>query len=208
MKGARPLTTDEILLVAEQFDGTFSVRNRSLFMLGVSVGGRISEMLALTIGDVWQNGKPTSDLLFLKGVVKGRETSRMIPVNADGRNAIADLIGWHQRCYDSLENERPLFPSRKGCGNVAMTRKTGHEVLKAAFEKAGLNGKLATHSLRKSFAQRVYDAGGDIYLLQELLGHRDVSTTQKYLGVSYQKAQRVVERIETKHLWAFVTFAR
>ena len=78
-----------------------------------------------------------------------------------------------------------------------MTRKTGHEVLKAAFEKAGLNGKLATHSLRKSYAQRMYDASGDIFLVREMLGHADVRTTQKYLGVSYQKAQRVSEAIET-----------
>ena len=83
MKGARPLTNDEILLVADQFDGTYAIRNRSLFMLGVSVGGRISELLALTVGDVWQNGKPVGDLLFVKGVVKGKDTRRMVPVNAD-----------------------------------------------------------------------------------------------------------------------------
>ena len=65
MRGARPLANDEILLVAKQFDGTFAIRNRSLFMLGVSVGGRISEMLALTIGDVWQNGRPVLDLLLV-----------------------------------------------------------------------------------------------------------------------------------------------
>jgi integrase len=64
MKGTRPLTTDEIRAVSKQFDGDFAIRNRSLFMLGVSVGGRISELLALTIGDVWQNNQPVSDLLF------------------------------------------------------------------------------------------------------------------------------------------------
>jgi site-specific recombinase XerD len=168
-------------------------------MLGVSVGGGISELLALTVGDVCQNHLPVGDLLFLKGVVKGRETSRMIPVNADGRKAIGDLIYWHQGQYGDPNPSRPLFPSRKGCGEVAMTRKTGHEVLKAAFETAGLNGKLATHSLRKSFAQRVYDVSGDIYLTQELLGHKDLNTTREYLGVSYQKAQWVVEAIETSN---------
>ncbi len=66
MKGSRPLANSEILLVAKQFYGVFAIRNRSLFMLGVSVGGRISEMLALTIGDVWQNGRPVKDLLFLR----------------------------------------------------------------------------------------------------------------------------------------------
>lgn len=57
MKGTRPLSTDEIIAVSEQFDGTYKVRNRSLLMLGVSVGGRISELLALRISDVWQNGQ-------------------------------------------------------------------------------------------------------------------------------------------------------
>ncbi len=197
MKGARPLANDEILLVAKQFHGTFAIRNRSLFMLGVSVGGRISEMLALTIGDVWQNGSPVKDLLFLRGIVKGREASRMIPVNADGQRAILDLVTWHGQKYGNLVPDRALFPSRKGSGMVAMTRKTGHIVLKSAFEKAGLNGKLATHSLRKSFAQRAYDASGDIYLVQQLLGHKDVSTTREYLGVSYEKMKQTLLAIET-----------
>ena len=102
MKGARPLANSEILLVAKQFYGTFAIRNRSLFMLGVSVGGRISEMLALTIGDVWQNGSPVKDLLFLRGIVKGREASRMIPVNADGQRAILDLVTWHGHKFGDL----------------------------------------------------------------------------------------------------------
>ena len=58
---------------------------------------------------------------------------------------------------------------------------------------AGLNGKLATHSLRKSFAQRVYEQSGDIFLVQELLGHKSVSTTQRYLGVDWASAREAVE---------------
>ena len=100
MKGTRPLDNQEIVLVSACFDGTFEARNRGLFMLGVSTDGWISELLSLTIGDVYQNGK------------------------------------------------------------------------------------LTTHSLRKSFAQRLYEESGDIYLVQELLGHRSVSTTQKSLGVN------------------------
>ena len=78
---------------------------------------------------------------------------------------------------------------------VEMNRQTAHEMLKQAFTAAGLNGKLATHSLRKSFAQRVYEQSCDIYLVQELLGHRSVSTTQKYLGVNYATAREFVEAI-------------
>ncbi len=61
MKGTRPLDNFEIRLVSACFDGTFGDRNRGLFMLGVSTGGRISELLSLTIRDVWQNQKPVTD---------------------------------------------------------------------------------------------------------------------------------------------------
>ena len=116
MKGTRPLNNDEIRRVSVTFTGTFEVRNRGLFMLGVSTGGRISELLSLQIGDVYQNGKPVTDLLFDKSIVKGGEVSRAVPVNRDGRYAIEDMIGWHRDRYKDTEASRPLFPSRNGQG--------------------------------------------------------------------------------------------
>lgn len=195
MKGTRPLDNDEIRSVSTSFTGTYQARNRGLFMLGVSTGGHISELLSLRLGDVYQNGKPVTDLLFEKLIVKGGEVSRAVPVNRDGRRAIDELIAWHRRYYQNTEPNRPLFPSRHKSGTVPMHRQTAHDVLKKAFIAAGLNGKLATHSLRKSFAQRLYDQSGDIYLVQELLGHRNISTTQKYLGVNYADAKAAVEAI-------------
>ena len=164
-------------------------------MLGVSTGGRISELLSLRVGDVYQNKNPVGDLLFKKSVVKGKENSRAVPVNRDGRQAIDDLIRWHIETYGTTENNRPLFPSRNGDGQKPLSRRNAHDVLKMAFMRAGLNGHIATHSLRKSFAQRLYDKTGDIYLVQELLGHRNISTTQKYLGVNYADAKAAVEAI-------------
>ena len=195
MKGTRPLDNDEIRSVSVCFTGTFATRNRGLFMLGVSTGGRISELLNLQIGDVYQNGTPVTDLLFEKSIVKGGEVSRAVPVNRDGRHAIDQLVDWHRLHYQNTEESRPLFPSRHHSGSVPMHRQTAHDILKKAFIAAGLNGKLATHSLRKSFAQRVYNKSGDIYLVQELLGHRNISTTQKYLGVNYADARAAVEAI-------------
>ena len=92
MKGTRPLDNDEIRRVSGCFTSTYEVRNRSLFMLGVSTGGRISELLSLRIGDVFQNRSAVSDLLFAKSIVKGGEVSRAVPVNRDGRAAIDELI--------------------------------------------------------------------------------------------------------------------
>ena len=194
MKGTRPLNNDEIRRVSAAFTGTFEVRNRGLFMLGVSTGGRISELLSLQSGDVYENARPVTDLLFDKTVVKGKETSRTVPINVDGRQAIDALVNWHRDRYGPpVDAQRPLFASRNKGGSVAMNRQTAHEMLKVAFMAAGLNGKLATHSLRKSFAQRVYEQSGDIYLVRELLGHRNVATTQKYLGVNYADARAAVE---------------
>jgi len=193
MKGTRPLDNQEIRQVSESFCGTFEIRNRGLFMLGVSTGGRISELLSLRIGDVFQNQAPVSDLLFDKSIVKGKEQSRAVPVNCDGRQAIESLMEWHQERYRSVAKSRPLFPSRNGQGKKRMARRQAHDILKSAFESAGLNGKLATHSMRKSFAQRLYDRTGDIYAVQEMLGHKNITTTQKYLGVNYQSVREAVE---------------
>lgn len=193
MKGTRPLNNGEIRRVSAAFTGTYEIRNRGLFMIGVSTGGRISELLSLRVGDVFQNGRPVTDLLFDKSIVKGKEASRAVPVNVDGRHAIAALVNWHREQYRGIDDTRPLFPSRNKKGTVALNRQTAHDMLKDAFMNAGLNGKLATHSLRKSFAQRVYEHSGDIYLVQELLGHRSVATTQKYLGVNYADARAAVE---------------
>ena len=195
MKGTRPLDNDEILRVSACFRGTFSARNRGLFLLGVSTGGRISELLSLQIGDVYQNSSAVTDLLYNKSIVKGGEVSRTVPVNRDGRDAIDGLIDFHRRQYGNTDPHRPLFPSRNGRGEKRMSRRTAHDVLKVAFMAAGLNGHLATHSLRKSFAQRLYDRTNDIFAVQEMLGHKKVSTTQKYLGVNYANVREALEEM-------------
>ena len=106
-------------------------------MLGVSTGGRISELLSLTIGDVYQNRAAVTDLLYDKSIVKGGEMSRAVPVNKDGRLAIDALITWHRNQYGNTQSSRPLFPSRNGHGNPQrMSRRTAHDVLKKAFEDA------------------------------------------------------------------------
>ena len=87
------------------------------------------------------------------------------------------------------------FRRANGQGAKRMSRRTAHDVLKNAFEAAGLNGHLETHSLRKSFAQRLYDRTGEIFTVQEMLGHKCVSTTQKYLGVNYANIKEAVEQM-------------
>ena len=201
MKGTRPLDNAEILVVSEAFEGQYEVRNRSLFMIGVSIGGLIDELLSLTVGDVYQNGKPVSDVIYNKQIIKGGETSRAVPLNADGRQAVEEIIAWHQEKFGEVDKDTPLFVSRvknKDGTPKRMTTQAGSDALMAAFEEAGLNGKLGTHSMRKSFAQRLYAQTHDIFVIQEMLGHRNVSTTQKYLGVNYVEVREALERMSLK----------
>lgn len=193
MQGTRPLDNTEIQQVADAFDGTYAIRNRSLFMLGVSIGGRISELLGLYVGDVWQNGKVVGDVQFSKKIVKGGDLSRTVPLNADGKQAVEVLIRWMHESKIAAEPDSPLFPSRNG--GKSITRKAADDAINAAFLTAGLNGKLGTHSMRKSFAQRLYDQTGDIFTVGQMLGHKQVDTTQKYLGVNYKSVREALEAI-------------
>ena len=110
MKGTSLFDNDEIRNVLTCFTGTFQVRNRGLFMLGVSTGWRISELLSLQIRDVWQNRQPVSDLLFEKSIVKGKEHSRAVPVNIDGAVAMN-----RQTAHEMLKVEKlsPAFENTR-----------------------------------------------------------------------------------------------
>ena len=191
MKGTRPLLIEEIKSVLDTFDGKHKNRNRSLFLLGISCGARISELLQLTIKDVWQNNKPVNELHFKRNIVKGKENARRVPLSKDGTQAITDIIQWHRDHYGRIHKDRHLFPSQKT--DRAMDRRSAHEILKTAFEKAGLNGKLATHSMRKSYAQRLYNHTNDIFAVKEMLGHKSVATTQAYIGINYDQIRRASE---------------
>ena len=100
------LRKSEIRKVSEQFSGGFKVRNKGLFMLGVSTEVDIKELLALTIGDVYQNDKPVDQLFFNNR----DDVSRTVPVNQDGMKTIQSLINWHVEYYGTVDTKRPLFP--------------------------------------------------------------------------------------------------
>ena len=138
MKGTRPLDNQEILLVSACFDGAFEARNRGLFMLGVSTGGRISELLSLQISDdVYQNGAAVTDLLFDKSIVKGGEVSRAVPVNRDGRQAIENLVSWHNEQYGKLDVTRPLFPIAQRTGQQADVQENCPQCFESSVYRRG-----------------------------------------------------------------------
>ncbi len=190
---ARPLTADEIAALRGLFEngyGPYMERDQCLFELGLNAGGRISEILALTVGQVYQYGRVVERLELV--TTKGRRP-RAVPLNSKARRAILAYLDWKEAEGEPLNREAPLFRSRNGS---RMTRQTAHLRLKALFERAQLQGKVTTHSLRKSFANTLDTRGVRLKVIKELLGHRSLSTTDRYLSVTEDELRAAVGKLE------------
>ena len=85
------------------------------------------------------------------------------------------------------EDSEYLFPSKKGFLSIRMAQK----IVNNAAKKAGIKKRVFCHALRSSFATHLLEAGTDIRIIQELLGHADLSTTQKYVNVSNAQLKKV-----------------
>lgn len=100
------------------------------------------------------------------------------------------MIHWKRQQKESLAKDAALFVSRQ---SSRLKRKQAHNILKDAFSACELPGHVTTHSLRKTFANHVLRAsGGNIKVLQELLGHKHLSTTEAYLSFDLDELRAAV----------------
>lgn len=190
MTGSRPLTELEIQNILQSFYGKYSLRNRTLFLLGLNTGARISELLSLNVGDVWKFSRPVEIIYFQKRHTKGKLVGRQIIIRSGAQQAIFELIQWKRQQKESLAKDAPLFVSRQG---GRLKRKQAHNILREVFDSCELPGHVTTHSLRKTFANYVLRAsGGNIKVLQELLGHQHLSTTEAYLSFDLDELRSAV----------------
>ncbi|HIE26862.1 TPA: hypothetical protein EYP66_06215 [Candidatus Poribacteria bacterium] len=153
---------------------------------------RISELLSLNVGDVWEKGRPVDILNLRKQQVKGKKEARAIPLNQAAKDAIQELVEWLSQ-QGEITSDTPLFPSQ--ISGDRLSRFQAHRRLKQAYYDAGLTGKVTTHSLRKSFGTKIYAVTKDIMVTKELLGHANVNTTQKYIGVGMDALRAAVDAI-------------
>jgi integrase/recombinase XerD len=184
----KSLTLDEVLALLDGAggdgpnDGPLTLRNRALLELLYSTGARISEAVGLDVDDVDTHAR--SVLLRGKG---GKQ--RLVPI---GRPAIAALDAY-------LVRGRPDL-ARRGRGGPAnflnarggrLSRQSAWQVLQDAAERAGITAAVSPHTLRHSFATHLLDGGADVRVVQELLGHASVTTTQIYTLVTVTALREV-----------------
>lgn len=186
MKGCRPLTDAEIVRAHAAFSGRHAVRNRCLFVLGCLCGFRVSEMLALRVRDVVAAHRVRALVKVPRRHMKGNHEGRAVYLPPEGQQAVLEQVR-------ALEYPAPgefLFRSQRG--GRPISRSQAHRVLVAVFESCGIVDQVATHSLRKTFADRQYSyhlsrvaAGEPVDAFTETslaLGHADPASTRHYLS--------------------------
>jgi integrase len=154
-------------------------RDRLMFVMGVSLGLRISDLLSLKLGDV--RGK--THLIIVEEKTKKR---RPIKLSSTVMNEVAKLTG---------DDGDYIFQSRKG-SNKPIGRVQAYRILNAAAERAGLALNIGGHSLRKTFGYQLYAQGIDITRIMEILNHSTPAMTLKYIGITAKEIDDAYEAIE------------
>ncbi len=175
----KTLTEDEVdaLLHAPNTDEPLGHRDRAMLELLYATGLRVSELINLK----------QSQINFNQGVLRivGKgDRERLIPLGDEALRWIRDFIDG-PRMEILLERQTDyLFPTRRG---DRMTRQAFWHIIKRYAEKAGIEKKMSPHSLRHAFATHLLNHGADLRVVQLLLGHSDLSTTQIYTHVARER---------------------
>ena len=184
----KSLTIDEVLALLEgaggdgPSDGPLTLRNRALLELLYSTGSRISEAVGLDVDDI--DTEARSVLLRGKG---GKQ--RLVPV---GRPAVQALDAYLVRGRPDLARRGRATPAIfLNARGGRLSRQSAWQVLQDAAERAGITSGVSPHMLRHSFATHLLEGGADVRVVQELLGHASVTTTQIYTLVTVHALREV-----------------
>ncbi|MGB4135975.1 MAG: site-specific tyrosine recombinase XerD [Microbacterium sp.] len=172
----KALTIDQVerLLAAPGADDPIGIRDRALLELLYATGARISEVVSLDVDDLAHG-----DVLRLRG--KG-DKERIVPVGSYARAAVeAYLTRVRPGLAAKGRASARLFLGARG---APLSRQSAWLVIRQAAESAQITAEVSPHTLRHSFATHLLQGGADVRVVQELLGHASVATTQIYTHVS------------------------
>ena len=183
------LPVDDIfrLLDSIEADTLLKARNRAMFETLYSCGIRVSELAGLDLGDI----DPSSGVIRVVG--KGNR-ERLVPIGRKALGAITDYRRMLGRKQDKTGGaDEPLFLNKNG---GRLTTRSIARILDNIAKACGLAIPVSPHGLRHTFATHMLDAGADLRVIQELLGHKSLATTQKYTHVSID---RLLETYDKAH---------
>jgi integrase/recombinase XerD len=179
----KSLTEEDVenLLAAPRVEKTLGLRDKAMLETLYASGLRVSELVALKLGQVSQ------DMGVVRVVGKGSK-ERLVPL---GEEAIAWIRQYLKEARPELLSGRAaddLFVTARGS---AMTRQMFWHLLRRYAAQAGLKKSISPHTLRHAFATHLLNHGADLRVVQLLLGHSDISTTQIYTHVARERLKQV-----------------
>jgi len=176
----------DIQKIKQYLQGKALKRDYALFVLGINIGLRASDLLKLTIGDVAE--KERNKFKVKKSVeISEKKTGRRreFQINQSAKEAIELFLNNDRR---EASEEEYLFQSRKG-DNQPLQVRSLHRLIKSIMRDLGVKGNFGTHTLRKTFAYHVYannikDDPGILDKLCKVLNHSSASITLRYIGIT------------------------
>lgn len=175
---------ERLLDAAGLGDGPVPLRDRALLELAYSTGARISEVVGLDVDDVDLDPRTASARLLGKG-----DKERVVPVGSFAREAVeAYLVRARPMLASAGRGNAAVFLNTRG---ARLSRQTAWAVLRQAARRAGIGDDVSPHTLRHSFATHMLAGGADVRVVQELLGHASVTTTQIYTHVTPDSLREV-----------------
>lgn len=178
----KAISVDEVtrILEAAGTDTAAGLRDRALLEFLYSTGARISEAVGLDVDDI-SLAEPESGPAIVRLFGKGSK-ERLVPLGSYGARALdAYLVRGRPLLAAKGKGTPALFLNARG-GRIS--RQSAWTILKAAAEKANITRDVSPHTLRHSFATHLLEGGADVRVVQELLGHASVTTTQVYTLVT------------------------
>ena len=176
----KALTLTEITSLIEACGNEgISIRDRAMVELLYASGARVSEIVALDLSDLSRDEELFTLLVKGKG---GKE--RLVPVGRYAREALDNYLVRIRPTIAREKRSSALFLNQRG---ERLSRQSAWKIVLDAAKRAKIESKVSPHALRHSFATHLLDGGADIRVVQELLGHASVTTTQIYTLVTIDK---------------------
>jgi integrase/recombinase XerD len=183
----KTLTINEInRLLNIECKNSFDYRNKAMLELLYATGLRVSELVNLKLHDV------NLEINIVRCIGKGSK-ERIIPLGDYAKEALTEYITHYRGQLQKGYFDESLFLNNHGKG---ITREGFHKILKKLGKLSNINKNFSAHTLRHSFATHLLDGGADLRVIQEMLGHSDISTTQIYTHISNKKLKENYEEFQ------------
>jgi integrase/recombinase XerD len=188
----KALTVTEIISLIEAADRTsnsMALRDRAILEILYGTGARVSEIVGINTGDFGKTTLEGAEIMTLKLRGKGSK-ERMVPLGSFAKLALGNyLVRLRPQLVANSKESRSnnaLFLNSRG---TRLSRQSAWQIVTEAAQACDLSGKVSPHVFRHSYATHLLDGGADIRVVQELLGHSSVTTTQIYTLITIDKVR-------------------